>query len=194
MNTPLNSKGFYIQGFSSLCTRCTNDALKELNDYEAKSTQSCCRTAAGLALMSFFYGLSDHWKGLSAEEILNEVNTFAKLIDANPQALGEYDDLSDLLNSAASRNLKEDAHFWSHQISIGCTGQDHLYSDMGFTDRSEVSAIMQKYFPALAELNPNSKMKWKKFLYKQLCDRANIPTCPAPSCQQCVDYAECFHE
>ena len=35
-------------------------------------------------------------------------------------------------------------------------------------------------------------MKWKKFLYKQLCDRAEINACRAPSCSVCSDYARCF--
>jgi nitrogen fixation protein NifQ len=35
-------------------------------------------------------------------------------------------------------------------------------------------------------------MKWKKFFYKQLCDRAEVKMCPAPSCQVCNDYQNCF--
>ena len=35
-------------------------------------------------------------------------------------------------------------------------------------------------------------MKWKKFLYKQLCDTEGIYTCRAPSCEVCADYQNCF--
>ncbi|MFM8444786.1 MAG: nitrogen fixation protein NifQ, partial [Methylococcus sp.] len=33
---------------------------------------------------------------------------------------------------------------------------------------------------------------WKKFLYKQLCEAEGIYVCRAPSCGECVDYADCF--
>ncbi len=35
-------------------------------------------------------------------------------------------------------------------------------------------------------------MKWKKFIYKQLCITEGIYTCRAPSCEVCADYADCF--
>ena len=35
-------------------------------------------------------------------------------------------------------------------------------------------------------------MKWKKFFYKQLCDRAEVNLCKAPSCQVGADYRSCF--
>ncbi|MCK7499364.1 MAG: nitrogen fixation protein NifQ [Comamonadaceae bacterium] len=33
-------------------------------------------------------------------------------------------------------------------------------------------------------------MKWKKFLYKQLCEREEILVCKAPSCAVCCDHGE----
>ncbi|WP_366930755.1 nitrogen fixation protein NifQ [Marinospirillum sp.] len=35
-------------------------------------------------------------------------------------------------------------------------------------------------------------MKWKKFLYRQLCMDSGITYCRSPSCEACSDYAECF--
>jgi nitrogen fixation protein NifQ len=35
-------------------------------------------------------------------------------------------------------------------------------------------------------------MKWKKFLYKQLCEEEGLYVCRAPSCQVCVDYERCY--
>ncbi|GBE11207.1 nifQ [bacterium BMS3Abin12] len=50
---------------------------------------------------------------------------------------------------------------------------------------------MATNFPELAARNDRN-MKWKKFLYKQLCEREGIHACRAPSCQVCIDYAQCF--
>ena len=46
-------------------------------------------------------------------------------------------------------------------------------------------------FPGLARAN-SGDMKWKKFLYRQLCSSEGIYVCPAPSCGVCKDYAKCF--
>jgi nitrogen fixation protein NifQ len=35
-------------------------------------------------------------------------------------------------------------------------------------------------------------MKWKKFFYRQLCEREGIPVCNAPNCAVCADMALCF--
>ena len=57
--------------------------------------------------------------------------------------------------------------------------------------RDDLTALMMRNFPALAGQNTRN-MKWKKFLYKQLCETEGIYTCRAPSCEVCVDYAQCF--
>ena len=51
--------------------------------------------------------------------------------------------------------------------------------------------VMTRWFPRLAERNDRD-MKWKKFLYKQLCDRAEVSACRAPSCGVCTDQVVCF--
>jgi len=50
---------------------------------------------------------------------------------------------------------------------------------------------MARNFPGLSTLNDRD-MKWKKFLYKQLCERTGVYVCRSPSCEVCVDYAKCF--
>jgi hypothetical protein len=35
-------------------------------------------------------------------------------------------------------------------------------------------------------------MKWKKFLYKQLCEAEGLYLCRAPSCSVCVDHPLCY--
>lgn len=76
-------------------------------------------------------------------------------------------------------------------VTTACIGMDHLWQDLGFASRDELSKLMWVNFPALARANTGD-MKWKKFLYRQFCAREGIYVCPAPSCGVCADHAKCF--
>jgi len=81
---------------------------------------------------------------------------------------------------------------WMAQIVVaGCMGGNHLWQDLGLWCREDLTRLMETNFPELA-LRNDKNMKWKKFLYKQLCVQEGIYTCRAPSCEVCVDYASCF--
>jgi len=88
-------------------------------------------------------------------------------------------------------NVSESEIWMAHIVAIACQGQDHLWQDMGLWSRSQLSDLLMCNFPELALLNVKN-MKWKKFLYKQLCITEGIYTCRAPSCEVCADYANCF--
>ncbi len=76
-------------------------------------------------------------------------------------------------------------------VALACLGDNHLWQDLRLGSRAELSALMNHWFPALAAKNVRD-MKWKKFLYKQLCEQEGIYVCRAPSCAVCADYARCF--
>lgn len=76
-------------------------------------------------------------------------------------------------------------------IVAGCLGSDHLWQDLGLWSRPQLSAMLQYNFPELAAKN-DKDMKWKKFLYKQLCEAEGLYLCRAPSCDVCIDYAKCY--
>lgn len=76
-------------------------------------------------------------------------------------------------------------------IVAACLGSDHLWQDLGLWSRNDLSAMLARYFPRMKELN-SKDMKWKKFLYKQLCEAEGIYVCRAPSCDVCKDYLNCF--
>jgi nitrogen fixation protein NifQ len=78
-----------------------------------------------------------------------------------------------------------------HVIAAGCMASDHLWRDLGLWSRKDLSALMRRNFPLLAARNVKD-MKWKRFLYKQLCEAEGIYTCRAPSCEACSDYHVCF--
>jgi len=76
-------------------------------------------------------------------------------------------------------------------VATACLGSDHLWQDLGLWCREDLSRLMQRNFPVLAEKNVHN-MKWKKFLYKQLCIAEGVYVCRAPSCEVCADYQHCF--
>lgn len=76
-------------------------------------------------------------------------------------------------------------------VAIACMGSDHLWQDLGLPSRAKLSELMALNFPALAHANRHD-MKWKKFLYRELCQREGIYVCASPSCEACKDHALCF--
>ncbi|WP_211238028.1 nitrogen fixation protein NifQ [Derxia gummosa] len=76
-------------------------------------------------------------------------------------------------------------------IAWSCMGEGHLWEDLGLPERPQLTRMMADCFPALRARN-SQDMRWKKFFYKQLCDRAEVSVCRAPSCSVCSEYSVCF--
>jgi nitrogen fixation protein NifQ len=102
----------------------------------------------------------------------------------------EKDDLVNLLKHAGKPDSLE-IDWVIGVIVAGCLGSDHLWQDLGLWSRSQLSAMLQYNFPELAAKNAKD-MKWKKFLYKQLCEAEGFYLCRAPSCEVCIDYSKCY--
>lgn len=97
----------------------------------------------------------------------------------------------DLLVLLRHHCVGEPACWVAEVVTAACMGGDHLWQDLGLWSRADLSRLMAQNFPALAAGNTRD-MKWKKFLYKQLCEGEGVYVCRAPSCEVCVDYAKCF--
>lgn len=110
--------------------------------------------------------------------------------DVDVQRLPEQDELRSLLLSHRSDPSYE-AEWMAQIVIIGCMGGDHLWQDMGLWSRTDLTLFMRQNFSELAAKNDRD-MKWKKFLYKQLCLAEGIYVCRSPSCEVCPDYAACF--
>lgn len=105
-------------------------------------------------------------------------------------ALEESGDLLQLLRDHCIAG--SDMRRWvAHLVATACMGDNHLWQDLGLPHRTALSELMNTYFPALAAKNIGD-MKWKKFFYKQLCERAEISICKSPTCNACSDYDHCF--
>jgi nitrogen fixation protein NifQ len=102
----------------------------------------------------------------------------------------EYHELKALFTEHQAAHLGEQP-WWIEIMIVGCSGRNHLWEDLGLFTRRDLTRLMHELFPGLAARNDRD-MKWKKFLYKQLCDREGIVACPAPSCDACAHFSECF--
>ena len=102
----------------------------------------------------------------------------------------EKEDLVNLLVQYSKTDTFETD--WVIDILVAaCLGNDHLWQDLGLWSRSQLSDLLHYNFPELAAKN-DKDMKWKKFLYKQLCEAEGLYLCRAPSCSVCIDYPKCY--
>lgn len=136
----------------------------------------------GLIEKDFSELLACHFPGI--ELVIRNVEA----ID-DPRALERDDVLGLLLEHRANRNMSE--QWMAEIVTAACMANDHLWQDLGLWSREYLSRLMKQNFPALAAKNVHD-MKWKKFLYKQLCEQEGINACRAPSCEVCTDYLKCF--
>ncbi|MEW7978062.1 MAG: nitrogen fixation protein NifQ [Candidatus Sedimenticola endophacoides] len=145
-------------------------------------------------------GAMPRWLGMSQEQFIRMMEHHFPSADACMfDALGrelpdvrldEMEDLHKLLIQGRTGN--SDSERWMADILIGgCLGDDHLWQDLGLWSRADLSRLMSENFGPLAARN-DKNMKWKKFLYKELCETEGIYTCRAPSCEVCADYQNCF--
>jgi nitrogen fixation protein NifQ len=102
----------------------------------------------------------------------------------------EEPDLRRLLLEHRSRGVVEE-EWLATIIARRSLGANHLWQDLGLFGRDELNRLMQRHFSSLKRLN-SGDMKWKKFLYRQLCARDGVAICKAPNCEVCSDVAVCF--
>ncbi|MFN2189308.1 MAG: nitrogen fixation protein NifQ [Candidatus Promineifilaceae bacterium] len=153
-----------------------------------------------LASWSQGMGSMPQWLGLGEEEYQRMMRYHFPNIDT--RTISGADTQGDMTRGAELQDLRtllmenrsghSDSESWMAEIvTAGCMGSDHLWQDLGLWNRADLSKLMWRDFAPLAQLN-DKDMKWKKFLYKQLCDAEGIYTCRAPSCEVCLDYDNCF--
>ena len=105
-------------------------------------------------------------------------------------AYDEFDEIVELLLEHRASNREQET-WLAYAIASAAMGENHLWQDMGLPSRKVLSQLMMAHFPTLAAKN-SADMKWKKFFYRQLCERAGVPICKAPRCADCCDYRVCF--
>ncbi|KVT83542.1 hydrogenase [Burkholderia territorii] len=96
-----------------------------------------------------------------------------------------------LMRDARPAVSPDDADCVATIISHACLRPDHLWRDLGLDGRDAVSAMLERYFPALAARNV-AQLRWKKFLAQQVAASLGLPAGPAPGCPGCEDFGFCF--
>lgn len=105
----------------------------------------------------------------------------------------EIDDLMGLLLDHADRAAGPKAELYRVAWLIACAslGDGHLWQDLGLPSRDALTMLMRRWFPGLVSLNTGN-MRWKKFLYRQLCLKEDILICKSPTCGDCSEHVVCF--
>lgn len=126
--------------------------------------------------------LDDCYPGIAAGHVVATADV--------PALVDEFDDLVELL--LEHRAMPDEHGAWlAYAVATAAMGENHLWQDMGLPNRKVLSELMQSHFPTLAARNVGD-MKWKKFFYRQLCERADVLICKSPNCADCCDYRICF--
>lgn len=139
-------------------------------------------------------------RGLSEtcfQRLLNEYFSDLEFANADSTSLSppnlaydEFDEIVELLLEHRA-SASEQGSWLAYAIASAAMGGNHLWQDMGLPSRKVLSDLMNAHFPTLAAKNMGD-MKWKKFFYRQLCERAGVPICKSPHCAECCDYRICF--
>ncbi len=99
-------------------------------------------------------------------------------------------DLFDLLWMYSGSASPLQRHF-AIMIARRSQRPNHLWQDLGLANRGELSLLMERHFPRLAQKN-SADMKWKKFFQRMTCSSEGFRLCAAPVCDECDDFETCF--
>ncbi len=170
---------------------------QKLLDYARQPANLLTIAFAGVIAQASISGRHPLIRGLSDarfKKLLNEYFLTQGLSNdaasVTHRGTDEFEDLAGLLLEYRAQPTEQLA-WLSLAIASAAMGENHLWQDMGLPSRKMLSELMTRCFPGLAARNTGD-MKWKKFFYRQLCERANVPICKSPRCAECCDYATCF--
>lgn len=129
--------------------------------------------------------------GLESVPFSREVEEKLRLrLELMNMRIGELEELEKLL----VESLEPSIAFGNEMVTVlasACLGSQHLWRDLGMPERPRLTALFRDYFPLLHAKNVNN-MRWKRFMYRQLCENGGDYVCRSPSCEECASYSECF--
>lgn len=157
-------------------------------------TQILASWQAGEGALPNFLGLTnEQFQELLACYFPNyEMTVFPLRQEPDFSRMNEKQELEQFLRGFAIS--QSDEIEWLIAIIVAaCLGSNHLWQDLGLFGREDLTELLKHNFPEMAARNVYD-MKWKKFIYKQLCETEGIYVCRSPSCEYCKDYLNCFGE
>ncbi|MHB1398136.1 MAG: nitrogen fixation protein NifQ [Trichloromonadaceae bacterium] len=105
------------------------------------------------------------------------------------------EEVLELLLSHVPQDNQGNAHppaLWLAKIlAARAAHPGHLWVAMGLFERPQLTAAIRRHLPSLAAAN-HQGMRWKRYLFKEICNRNGGLLCKTPNCGVCSDYALCF--
>jgi len=149
----------------------------------AASERTAIHQALGLSKQELA-NLVKHFFPLSGWESLEEKGAVSAP-EINP-------DIRRLLRCHVSTSPKPQLASWLADIlAARAAHPGHLWVAMGLFERPQLSAAIGRLLPTLLAANDKG-MRWKRYLFKQVCDLNGGTMCKSPVCGDCSDYALCF--
>ncbi|RNJ51525.1 nitrogen fixation protein NifQ [Methylocystis hirsuta] len=127
--------------------------------------------------------LFSHW--FSAGGIESCVDHAASVVDA---------DEIEMVREILLENRSGEGEFgrWlAAMIARRAMEPNHLWEDLGLRDRSELTRLIARHYAPLARRN-DKNMRWKRFIYRMMCENDGFVMCSTPVCSNCADYALCY--
>lgn len=70
---------------------------------------------------------------------------------------------------------------------------NHLWEDLGLPERPDLTRLLLRHFQSLAANNTRN-MRWKRFLYRAICESEGFTMCPSPTCDACSEFHICYSD
>jgi nitrogen fixation protein NifQ len=70
---------------------------------------------------------------------------------------------------------------------------NHLWEDLGLPERPDLTKLLLRHFQPLAANNTRN-MRWKRFLYRAICESEGFSMCPSPTCDACSEFNICYSD
>lgn len=139
--------------------------------------------------------------GLSPENLEALISTFFGNRLPLPPEDGPTAGASDLEESEMVREIlleylsprDAEGEWLAAMIARRALEPNHLWEDLGLRNRSELTRLMERRFALLAARNEKN-MRWKRFIYRLMCENDGFVMCTTPICSNCADYHGCFGE
>lgn len=106
----------------------------------------------------------------------------------------QADDEELMVREILSRNQSPDSPIgdWlSCMLARRALEPNHLWEDLGLVARPDLSRLLSRHFAGLASKNTRN-MRWKKFLYRAMCEAEGFTMCPSPTCDACSEFSTCY--
>ena len=135
--------------------------------------------------------------GLSAEDLSGMLSSFSvgdKITGDSVAAESADPEEVELIRNILLAHLvpgNETGRWFAAMIARRALEPNHLWEDLGLRNRSELTRLMGRHFASLAARN-DKNMRWKRFIYRLMCENDGFVMCGTPVCTNCADYNSCF--